>query len=242
MRDSDSRRTGRSRGADWTLRARDRLQVVDSARRENVLEHGRGDVRILLDEASVVARELHDGLAQSLFALVTTAKHLRRRLDSDPACREVERILELARAATRDLRVAFAALESADCIAGRGLAAALADLREQTQEVVVDVAVDEELAEAEDLPAELLYRACREGLRNVVRHARARRCVIRCIVAGAAAVATVKDDGGGLASKESPDAFGIRFLREALERAGGSLELRTAGEGTVLRAVVPRAS
>ena len=78
MSDSGSRRTGRSRDADWTIRAQDRLQLVDSPPRETVLEP-RPDVRILLDEASVVARELHDGLAQSLFALTTTAKHLRRR-------------------------------------------------------------------------------------------------------------------------------------------------------------------
>ena len=208
--------------------------ALDDSRRNPTSQAGFAASHTLA-EASEVARELHDGLAQTLFAIASAAKELRER---EP--REAETILELSQSASRELREAFHSLRGAGSVSRRGLGAALAELRDEAPGVAVDVAVDRELREARDGVAELLYRACREGVVNASRHAEASRCRVRCGVAGTAATATVADDGKGLG--DARRGFGLRFLAEALEGAGGTLEVVSSRSGTLLTARVPIAS
>jgi two-component system, NarL family, sensor histidine kinase DesK len=215
----------------------DSVLRVDDSRRNVALQAGSAP---LLQEASRVARELHDGLAQSLFALAATAKELRdREPPGTPARRDAETMLELAQAGSRQLREAFGAFRGAGAVARRGLGAAVAELRGEAREVDVDVDVDEDLRDATDLAAELLYRTCREGLANVARHAHARRCRVRCGLEGRVATATVADDGVGARAGGSDEGFGLRFLDELLQAAGGSLTIASSDTGTLLTARVP---
>ena len=226
--------------AHWTM-TRPRL---DDSSRDPAPEAASGPVlqhRLTLAEASEAARELHDGLAQTLFAIAAAAKELRERESLElPARREAQTILELAQAGSRELREAFHSLRGAGVVSRRGLAAALSDLRDEAPRLAVEVEVDPALRGARDEVAELLYRTFREGLANASRHAGASRCRLRVGATGATATATVEDDGAGVDPERLRRGFGLRFLAEALERAGGSLELTSSPEGTRLAARLPR--
>jgi signal transduction histidine kinase len=209
---------------------------VDDSGRNGASQAGSAPV---LQEASRVARELHDGLAQSLFAIAATAKELRDRRPLEPsALRAVETILGLAQAGSRQLREAFGPLGGAGSVVRRGLGAAIAELRAEAREIIVEAAVEPDLEGARGLAGELLYRACREGVANAARHARASRCRVRCRVDDGFATATVEDDGTGV-DADASRGFGLRFLAELLEGAGGGLEIRSSRRGTRLTARMP---
>jgi signal transduction histidine kinase len=186
-----------TRTAHWTITE----PGLDDSGRDPALEAGSPAVlqrHGTLVEASEVARSLHDGLAQTLFAIASAAKELRGRESLDArARREVETILELAQAGLRELREAFRSLGGAGRVSRRGLAAAISSLHDEAPGLEVEIAIEPELREARDEVAELLYRTCREGLANSSRHAHATRCRLRVGLAGSTATATVEDDGEG---------------------------------------------
>ncbi len=85
------------------------------------------------------------------------------------------------------------------------------------------------------------YRIAQEALTNVVRHARARTCIIRLAVEDPALRLEVTDDGAGLPS-ERRAGVGLLSMRERAEELGGSLvaEALPAG-GTRVLACLPLA-
>jgi signal transduction histidine kinase len=196
-------------------------------------------VATALGSASRAARDLHDEVAQILFALGVEAGAVLEEAVTPEARRHAERIVELSAIAGRQLRGAISALRGSrvfedlgsaleQLVAGSVLAGA----------PKTEVFVAPALARAPGPRAELLFRVCREGMTNVIRHARASRCTVRCEIEDGWAIAAVEDDGVGLLAPEGDGHFGLDFLREAFERAGGSVEvqaLQPAGTRLVAR-------
>jgi len=99
------------------------------------------------------------------------------------------------------------------------------------------------LAEVEPftLPADterVLALALREAVTNVVRHARASRCIVRLATLGDTVRLSVEDNGVG---GELAEGAGLAGMRERLAEIGGSLE-RDGINGTRLRLSVPVSS
>jgi signal transduction histidine kinase len=106
--------------------------------------------------------------------------------------------------------------------------------------------VDCRLAEAVE---DTIYRAAREALDNVSRHAAARRAAIELRLEPAAVVLCIEDDGQGFAAPVSTVAllrsghFGLANMRERAERLGGSLDISSRrSSGARLRVCIPRVS
>lgn len=85
-----------------------------------------------------------------------------------------------------------------------------------------------------------LYRIVQEAMTNVVRHANARRCVVRLRIDNGLWVA-IEDDGRGLpASRRS--GIGLTSIRERTTELGGTLTIESAaGQGTQVRVWLPLA-
>lgn len=182
-----------------------------------------------LGDASRVARELHDEVAQILFTISVEAGELVDEATTPKTHQHAKRIVELSGVAGDQLRAAIGALRSTGAF--EGLSPALERFVRESLSVDtprIEVSVSSELAQASGPRAELLFRACREGLTNSVRHARASRCTVRCELDNGWAVVAVDDDGIGLGPPEPGAHFGLGFLREAFERAGGSVEVRSS--------------
>ena len=187
----------------------------------------------LLEDRDRIARDMHDHVIQRLFAtglsLQSTsrlAEHpsVRGRLNEavdnlDAAIKDIRQtIFELHRAKpTRELREEIAGLVKGST---------------QTLGFVPDLTIDGPL---DSLNAELeadLVAVVREGLANVVRHARASSASVRITIDGTLRI-EVADDGVGV----PPAAVhsGLANLRERAESHGGSLQLRArTPRGTAL--------
>ncbi|MEV6239564.1 sensor histidine kinase [Lentzea sp. NPDC051838] len=178
------------------------------------LREARAEVARLASEAerNRIARDLHDLLGHSLTA-ITVKSALARRLEPDAARAEMESVEQLARQALSDVRAAVSGYQDVT------LAGELARSRELLR--AAGVAADLPTA-VDAVPAEhreLFGWVVREGVTNVVRHARAGRCTVELT----ASTVEVRDDGvGGPAGTGS----GLDGLRARVSAVGGVL---TAG-------------
>jgi two-component system sensor histidine kinase UhpB len=99
-----------------------------------------------------------------------------------------------------------------------------------------------------ELPIELgpsitlaIYRVVQEGLINALRHAQASRVDIAVHCDAGRIVATVTDDGIGLAAEwVRPGHFGLRGLADRVQQLGGTFDIGSQdGRGVRLTADIP---
>lgn len=186
-------------------------------------------------ERARVAREIHDGLAQYLFAIATQA----RLLESGAALESVlPRLQEASDAAQREARFAVLALSSAGGTARfDGALRRYVDLLTADGELEVDVAVDPRVRLAPDEQIEV-FRIVQEALGNVRRHARARHAVVEIRQREGRRVVEVRDDGVGFA-EGTREGQGLENMRRRTEAIEGTLHVRSApGSGTTLELVL----
>ncbi len=188
--------------------------------------------RAVADERARVAREIHDGLAQYLFAVSTQASLLEQ---GAPPEKVLPRLKEAALAAQQEARFAVLALSSAG-----GTAPFDAALRRYVEfltadgqlEVDVEIAADVELGPDEQIE---VFRIVQEGLANVRRHAQARRAEVRIGEEGGVRRVTIRDDGRGLEDEKEAGGQGLRNIRARTAAIGGAFRLSSPpGRGTAL--------
>jgi signal transduction histidine kinase len=193
--------------------------------------------RAVAEERARVAREIHDGLAQYLFAVSTHAQMLE---SGAPLEEAVPRLKEAAALAQQEARFAILALSSAS-----GTAPFDAALRRYIEFLTADgvleveLEVDPAIRLAPDEQIEI-FRIVQEGLANVRRHANATRAevVIGQRPFGERFV-TIDDDGDGFDGEGSPAGQGLRNMRARAESIQGGFSLRSApGRGTALEVVL----
>jgi len=198
---------------------------------------------VLFEERERIARELHDGIIQAVFAvgmgLQGTAMMV---ADADAALRIEEAVGELDRV-IRDLRNYIFGLRPG-ILADRQLGQALRNLAtefEAKSGIPAAADIDPDAAALLSSQAAPVVQMAREALSNVARHARAMRCRLSLVREPRAVVLAVEDDGAGFDPEQPrPDGQGLRHLRERAEALGGSLRLTSApGAGTTLRIELP---
>lgn len=81
------------------------------------------------------------------------------------------------------------------------------------------------------------YFVVAEALTNVAKYADASTATVAIAVTNGRLVVDVRDDGVGGASPESGS--GLRGLVDRVGALDGTLTVRSPGEGTLLRAVIP---
>jgi len=187
--------------------------------------------RAVADERARLAREIHDGLAQYLFAISTHASMLEN--GADPA-ETLPLLRQAADAAQREARYAILALSSAS---GRSpFDSALrryVDLLTADGALNVELELDPRVRLDPDEQIEV-FRIVQEGLANVRKHASARRAWVRIEIRGGARLVTITDDGTGF---ETPAGAGqgLGNMRDRATAVGGALSIGSApGRGTTL--------
>jgi signal transduction histidine kinase len=221
----------------------DREQIV--ARRYAGLYRSTRDrlVRAQEEERGRLARDLHDGIGQTLTALTLTLDAVASRGDPAEAARDLERARELARQATDDTRLAAERVRPPRLVE-RGLASALramASGQGGPVEVSVGPAADVHVQPAE---AELeTYRIAQEAVRNALHHASASRISVSLVRTAGGLRLEVTDDGTGF-DEAAVDSrrLGLVGMRERAAAIGGQLEIVTGpGSGTRIRLSIPAA-
>jgi signal transduction histidine kinase len=186
---------------------------------------------VLASERRRIARALHDETLQEL-SLATAAAA--RYEPADELLEALRRVAEQIREAVFDLRLGDYEEEPLQA----RLQALVARQRaiDPRHEIVV------QLDEAPDhLPGDVsihLLRIAGEALTNARRHAGARRVELRVAMRDEALIASVTDDGHGVA-REGVPGHGIAGMRERAELLGGRLAAAPTPEGFRVELYLP---
>jgi len=193
--------------------------------------------RAVAEERARVAREIHDGLAQYLFALSTHAQMLQA---GAPVEEVAPQLTHAAALAQQEARFAILALSSAS-----GTAPFDSALRRYVEfltadgELAVDFEIDPAIRLAPDEQIEI-FRIVQEGLGNVRRHANATHAdvVIGRRPSGERFVA-IEDDGEGFPPEAELAGQGLRNMRDRASSIHGGFNVRSSpGLGTALEVVL----
>ena len=199
-----------------------------------------------------IAIEIHDRIGQSLAIAKIQLGALQAEFESRDLKKKVGDIRELLTQTIRDTRTLTFEL-SPPILYELGLQPTLewlAEIVRKQSGLKVEVTGD---GGDQPLDAEkraLLFRACRELLLNVVKHAGAERAQVSLRGDGTMVMIIVSDDGIGfdpVLLENDPDSvehgFGLFSVREQLQHHGGMFEIDSApGRGTTLIIRMPLAT
>ncbi|MFO7544563.1 MAG: GAF domain-containing sensor histidine kinase [Trueperaceae bacterium] len=203
-----------------------------------------------LEERERLAREMHDALAQQLFAAQLALEVARGRwrpgsAGAGPVDEVTTDALDQAAAsldaAIAELRGLVEVLRPAE-LSG-GLRAALVRLAQRTAPSLT-VHLDIDAQDAEDpTVAEVLYKAAQEALHNTLRHAGAQTAWIHMRSARGTLVLRVADDGDGFTGPPEASVgsgLGLSGMRERARAMGGELRIgERPGGGAEIVVEVP---
>lgn len=191
-------------------------------------------------ERRTIAADLHDGVVQDLVGVTYSLDSLAA--DDTRHAHELTAAATSTRRSVRSLRSLLVEIYPPN-LGQVGLAAAVADLvAAGPSDVEVEIRIDPSIALSEGTQ-EAVYRAIREALSNVRRHARATHAVVELAHAEPDRLAlTVTDDGTGFdPAAVEPGHVGLRLLTDLAHSRGGTLTVdSTPGSGTTVRMVVPQ--
>ncbi|MCL7941748.1 type IV pili methyl-accepting chemotaxis transducer N-terminal domain-containing protein [Halomonas sp. ATCH28] len=194
----------------------------------------------LMNERTIIARELHDSLAQSLSYLKMQVARLERMQQKDmpreaqtAVFGELRTGLDSAYRQLRELLTTFRLK-----LEGPGLSSAL---RQTTEEFAERLAFPVELFF--DVPPHLLnpneeihvLQVVREALANIHKHARAHWAAVTVRFQQARLHVMVEDDGIGLPEDGSPPMhYGLVIMRDRADTLGGEFAVRNRQTGGTL--------
>lgn len=199
-------------------------------------------VEVRHEERLRLARELHDGLGQTLTSAALFARSLELGA-GDASGATVAELRRLVEAALTETRTIMWRLRPAD-VEELGFEAGLQRLAE-TFRRAHGVRVDVHLSSVDRLSPAVeaaAYRVAQEAMINAVRHAAPSVVSVLASRRGSTLTLVVDDDGTGFdpSCGAGSRCAGLRGMRERATALGGRLDLETSpGYGTKVRLVVP---
>ena len=194
------------------------------------------------EERRRVVSALHDDIGQPLYRLLYGLEGSRAKLDpEDRVAVELGHLTTVVRDMDTTLRHELKLLHF-EVAADVGLATALEDLAALTRtetSLDIDVTVDLDFDPSATNRTEI-YRAAREALTNVRKHASASKVSVHIHADPYRVVLDVIDDGVGISDAKDPG-LGLATTRQRFIALDGKVELHQIPEGgTRLRAWLPR--
>ncbi len=201
--------------------------------------------RLDQEKGREMASYLHDVVGQNLASVKISLGLAKRFLG--PEAEVLDGALSLVNQVIDDTRAMTFELAS-PLLDELGLVPALERLSEKLKEdhdLSVHISCHRALDDLTKAERELLFRAIRELLINVVKHGHTGRARVKLFHSGSKLVAVVSDRGIGYDPKDldrwTTNSFGLFGLKERLAQAGGELVCRSApGKGTVAMVIIKR--
>jgi PAS domain S-box-containing protein len=206
------------------------------------------------DERRRIARELHDSTGQYLSALTLAIEAARSHGEAVPpaASRKLEEAMEIINRCSAELRT-LSHLLHPPLLEDLGLASAVNWHVEGFAErsgVKVDLRLPAQLARFDSSVELTLFRVLQECLTNIHRHSGSKTASVKIGAGPQYLTLEVRDAGKGIEQERLGNWFGnkkrpgvgISGMRERVKDLGGTLEIRSSNEGTVVRATIPAIS
>lgn len=247
-----------SRSLGWLL-----VDAAEAGQRQSFLALLAGQISTALDNAHLyaeaerlaaqaerarLAREIHDGIAQSLFMLTLNLEACAELVERDPQRLRgrLATLIDLSRQTlwqtrhyVHDLKPLLADEQSLTAV-----------VQNQVKEFQTISGLPVELTitgqEGRQTPAvkQALYRIAQEGLANVFKHSGAAQIEVVLAFTAAATVLTIIDDGRGFALTEVDQpgrrGFGLGNMRERADELGGRLTITSyPTQGTRIEVWMP---
>ena len=235
--------------------------VADMTKRriaEDALRKSDKELRILSNqllsaeekERKRIARELHDGIGQTLSAIKFSVENTIRDLQKPRSALDLksleglipltQKTIEEVRRIVKDLRPAI--------LDDLGILATIAWFCREFQNVYSNIWIEQKINIAEnDIPSPLkttIYRVLQEALNNVAKHSRADSVCLSVQKRSNAIELIVQDNGSGfdlekaISLKPSQRGFGLASMRERAELEGGVFDIQSViGQGTTIQVV-----
>lgn len=204
------------------------------------------------EERKRIAREIHDGPAQSVvnlsFQLEICKRYLKDSRTEDLA-EELEKLKTSVYSTVKDIRSVIYDLKPS--LLENGLISAIKSHTEAfsgSTGLNIEFTHSGKDAGVEYYLASTVYRMVHEALSNVHKHAAAQNAAVRLAIRNSALKLTISDDGRGFDPQEltrrKPDrikgGFGLEGLRERTELVQGNMKIASApGKGTKLTFEIP---
>ncbi len=203
----------------------------------------------IFDERNRIAREIHDGIAQSLAFTAMKLDLAERILERDPE-RVRQELIEsktTLREQIKEVRRSIFALRPLDL--------ERLGFQETVRQYVKDFGEQNGVKTALEINGEpklsptneaVMFRILQEALNNVAKHSRAKQVNVTITASSGSTLLTVGDDGVGFDPKaltgvvSSVGGLGLQQMRERVEARGGRFEyLSSPGAGAKVIATLP---
>ena len=202
----------------------------------------------IIEERRRIAREIHDGVAQSLSYLNLKTKSVSELLtskDTVQALTELNEIREVVQDTYEDIRESIDQLSTE--IRSVSILTALGNYVNEFSSnngIPVEFSVSKPFVQLSPIVELQLLRIAQEALTNVRRHAMASNVELTLKKTGDELEMIVKDDGKGFNLEElekyTPGYHGLNIIKERAEGLGGNLLITTVpGQGTEVKINLP---
>lgn len=197
----------------------------------------------LVEERKRLARDLHDSVTQSLFAMQLLTQAIVD--ETSPTAKgKAEQLSTLCRSSLREMRALLSELRP---IEGHEANITGEDLRgrllRHVQELSMTAGVEIRLGDFAVSSHEVehaLFRIGQEALTNAHKHSGAHKVILTLETKNAVHTLRIEDDGRGLPDRMNAKRFGMIGMAERAESLGGTLTVESRpGHGVKIVAVIP---
>jgi len=197
-----------------------------------------GEKAVREEERTQIAREIHDSVGHKLTALLMHIEVFRMK-SSPEAMEEIQELKQLAKDSLEETRNAVKTLKED----GRGgLPAIIQLIRKLEAESLIRIHFTMRhgalTAPLRNDQAIAVYRAVQESLTNIMKHSRSSEVDIR-FEAPAGTVFRFEVSNNTNEDISFREGFGLKSMRERVESAGGTLEIKTYSSMFIVRGALP---
>ena len=231
----------------WERARRREAVAAERQRAQEILELQRRtqDAELTaVEERGRIAREIHDGVAQSIYMLSLQLETCVDLADSNPTglSDRLKRLVSLSKESLLEVRHYIFDLKP--YLAGeKGLSSMVeSQIREFRNVAGVSTELEVNVQEREvAMPVSTcLYRVTQEALANVFKHAQASRVDVTLEYGTVDVGLAIRDDGLGFDTSKEATGFGLDNMRQRARELGGSLVLESeSGQGTRVKILLP---
>jgi PAS domain S-box-containing protein len=227
---------------DITQRKKWEEEIQNSKMQLDLLNKHINEVRE--EERSVIAREIHDELGQTLASLKLDLIGINEELDEQLQLKQrINKTIEMVDSSIKTVRKISSALRP-QILDELGLASAMEWLANDFKKRS-GLKCKLELQEVEELDSNIsiaLFRIFQAAMTNIVLHSGAKSVAVKLGMNNELLILSVKDDGIGISQEyiHSPKSFGIVGMKERTKQINGTFEIHSEiNIGTEIRITVP---